>query len=42
MGRTLIAVLENGQEADGSVALPAAIHPYLAGKTRLSPEGMLV
>ena len=42
VGRTLIAVLENGQEADGSVALPAAIHPYLAGKTRLSAEGVLV
>ena len=42
VGRTLIAVLENGQEADGSVALPAAIHPYLAGKTRLSAEGMLI
>ena len=42
VGRTLIAVLENGQEADGSVALPAAIHPYLAKKTRLSPEGLLV
>ena len=42
VGRTLIAVLENGQEADGSVALPAAIHPYLSGKTRVSPEGVLV
>ncbi len=42
VGRTLIAVLENGQEADGSVVLPAAIHPYLAGKTRLSAEGKLV
>ena len=42
VGRTLIAVLENGQEADGSVALPAAIHPYLFGKTRLSAEGVLV
>lgn len=42
VGRTLIAVLENGQEADGSVVLPAAIHPYLAGKTRLSAEGALV
>ncbi len=27
VGRTLIAVLENGQQADGSVALPAALHP---------------
>lgn len=42
VGRTLIAVLENGQQADGSVDLPAALHPYLGGKTRLSAEGVLV
>ncbi len=42
VGRALIAVLENGQEADGSVSLPAALHPYLGGKTRLSAEGILV
>ncbi|MEM7723899.1 MAG: serine--tRNA ligase [Pseudomonadota bacterium] len=42
IGRTLIAVLENGQNADGSVTLPAALHPYLVGKTTLSPEGALV
>ncbi|MDO5658222.1 MAG: serine--tRNA ligase [Paracoccus sp. (in: a-proteobacteria)] len=42
VGRTLIAVLENGQEEDGSVTLPEALHPYLRGKTRLSAEGMLV
>ncbi|GKY87835.1 serine--tRNA ligase [Sinisalibacter aestuarii] len=41
VGRCLIAVLENGQEADGSVTLPAALHPYLGGKTRLSAEGVL-
>jgi seryl-tRNA synthetase len=41
VGRTLIAVLENGQQADGSVDLPAALHPYLNGKTRLSAEGAL-
>jgi seryl-tRNA synthetase len=29
VGRTLIAILENGQRADGSVALPAALHAYL-------------
>ena len=38
VGRTLIAVLENGQQADGSVDLPAALHPYLGGKTRLAAE----
>ncbi|WP_225028177.1 serine--tRNA ligase [Xinfangfangia pollutisoli] len=42
VGRALIAVLENGQQADGSVDLPAALHPYLGGKTRISAEGALV
>lgn len=35
VGRCLIAVLENGQQEDGSVILPAALHPCLGGKTRL-------
>ncbi|WP_420859354.1 serine--tRNA ligase [Marivivens marinus] len=42
VGRTLIAVLENGQQEDGSVALPAALHPYLRGKTRITAEGQMV
>ncbi|MDZ4086405.1 MAG: serine--tRNA ligase [Tabrizicola sp.] len=42
VGRCLIAVLENGQEADGSVTLPAALVPYLGGKTRITAEGVLV
>ena len=42
VGRTLIAVLENGQQADGSVDLPAALHPYLGGATRLGADGKLV
>lgn len=33
IGRTLIALLENHQQADGSIALPAALHPYLPFKT---------
>ncbi|MDS9467151.1 serine--tRNA ligase [Paracoccus sp. MBLB3053] len=41
VGRTLIAVLENGQQADGSVVLPDALHPYLGGKTRLGTDGQL-
>ncbi len=41
VGRCLIAVLENGQQADGSVDLPAALHPYLGGKTRISSTGAL-
>lgn len=42
VGRTLIAVLENGQQADGSVILPEALHPYLGGKTRLGTDGQLI
>jgi seryl-tRNA synthetase len=42
VGRCLIAVLENGQAADGSVDLPSALHPYLGGKTRISATGALV
>jgi seryl-tRNA synthetase len=42
VGRTLIAVLENGQQADGSVTLPQALHPYLGGRTRIAPDGQLV
>ncbi|MDR0807672.1 MAG: serine--tRNA ligase [Gemmobacter sp.] len=41
VGRTLIAVLENGQQADGSVDLPEALHPYLGGKRRISAGGEL-
>ncbi|WP_372802984.1 serine--tRNA ligase [Paracoccus seriniphilus] len=41
VGRALIAVLENGQQQDGSVQLPAALHPYLAGATRLTASGQL-
>ncbi|MGZ9810567.1 serine--tRNA ligase [Pseudoroseicyclus sp. H15] len=41
VGRTLIAVVENGQEEDGSVTLPAALHPYLRGATRITAEGAL-
>jgi seryl-tRNA synthetase len=42
VGRRLIAVLENGQQADGSVTLPAALVPYLGGKRQITPEGQLV
>ena len=41
VGRCLIAVLENGQQADGSVALPEVLAPYLGGKTTLTAEGTL-
>ncbi len=42
VGRCLIAVLENGQEADGSVTLPAALAPYLGGRNRITADGVLV
>ncbi|MDO7557992.1 MAG: serine--tRNA ligase [Loktanella sp.] len=42
VGRCLIAVLENGQQADGSVALPEVLHPYLRGKTTINASGKLV
>jgi seryl-tRNA synthetase len=37
VGRTLVAVLENHQQADGSIAVPAALRPYLGGLTVLRP-----
>ncbi|KGK78398.1 serine--tRNA ligase [Thalassobacter stenotrophicus] len=41
VGRCLIAVLENGQRADGSVELPEVLHRYLGGKSCLTAEGVL-
>ena len=38
VGRTLIAVLENYQEADGTVTIPAALLPYVPGLERLTPR----
>lgn len=37
VGRALVAVLENNQQADGSVTVPKALAPYMAGKTLLIP-----
>jgi seryl-tRNA synthetase len=37
VGRTLIAVLENYQQADGSVTVPAALRPYMGGLERIGP-----
>jgi seryl-tRNA synthetase len=39
VGRTLIAVLENGQQADGSITLPRALRPYMENMERLVPDG---
>ncbi|WP_293776479.1 serine--tRNA ligase [uncultured Oxalicibacterium sp.] len=38
VGRTLVAVLENYQEADGSVTIPEVLRPYMNGLTRLAPH----
>lgn len=38
VGRTLVAILENGQNADGSVTIPAALRPYMGGLARLVPD----
>ena len=37
VGRTLIAVLENCQEADGSVTIPPALRPYMDGLEQIAP-----
>ena len=36
VGRTLVAVLENYQNADGSVTIPEVLRPYMGGKTALT------
>ena len=39
VGRTLVAILENYQNADGSVAIPPILGPYMGGVTKLEPQG---
>ena len=39
VGRTLIAVLENYQNADGTVCVPAALRPYMDGLELIAPDG---
>jgi seryl-tRNA synthetase len=39
VGRTLVAVLENHQRADGTVAVPAALRPYMGGQETIEPRG---
>jgi len=41
VGRALIAVVENGQEEDGSVTIPEALRPWLRGVHRIGPDGTL-
>ncbi|MFQ5533777.1 MAG: serine--tRNA ligase [Sphingomonadales bacterium] len=39
VGRTLVAVLENYQQADGSVIVPEVLRPYLGGLEVITPDG---
>ena len=38
VGRTVAAILENNQEADGSVRIPTALQPYMGDLTHIHPE----
>ncbi|MFN4090866.1 MAG: serine--tRNA ligase [Alphaproteobacteria bacterium] len=38
VGRTMVALLENGQQADGTVVLPKALRPYLGGTERIGGD----
>jgi len=39
IGRTLVAILENFQQEDGSVVVPEPLRPYMRGMERIDPEG---
>jgi seryl-tRNA synthetase len=39
VGRTLVAILENYQRADGTVIVPPALRPYMDGRERIEPRG---
>jgi seryl-tRNA synthetase len=39
VGRTVVAVLENYQQADGSVVIPEVLRPYMKGIDRILPPG---
>ena len=41
VGRCLIAVLENGQQNDGSVAIPDVLHKYMGNSSLILPDGRL-
>jgi seryl-tRNA synthetase len=36
VGRALVAILENFQNEDGSLSVPAVLQPYMGGRTRLT------
>ena len=39
VGRTLVAILENYQQQDGSVTIPTALRPYMDGRETIGPKG---
>ncbi len=39
VGRTLIAILENYQQADGSITIPDALRPFMGGRAVIAPNG---
>jgi seryl-tRNA synthetase len=38
VGRTWVALIENYQQADGTVIIPEALRPYLDGLDRITPQ----
>lgn len=42
VGRTLVAVMENYQEDDGSIVIPKALVSYMGGKTKINTTGELI
>jgi seryl-tRNA synthetase len=39
VGRTLLAIVENNQQEDGSIVIPTALRPYMGGTQRIDPSG---
>ncbi len=39
VGRTMIAILENYQRHDGTIAIPPALQPYMGGMEMIEPNG---
>jgi seryl-tRNA synthetase len=39
VGRTLVAILENYQQSDGSIAIPDALKPYMGGQEVIAAHG---
>jgi len=40
VGRTYLAILENYQQADGSIRIPDALVPYMGGETVIKKQGL--